>query len=235
MPTYLYRLRKMRPRVIVEGESRKRDRSEITPELKIVVLTLQNEMVDDASTSTSSSVSDVAVDAIDAFGKALGKESFNAPPKASGAQDPKSVDLRLILIHHQLEKKRNRRLNHLLLTYDGRLDNIEALRSHLPAIYRPWAGDIEGLKVQLCSIHEILTRYSILKIEETNPCYGCRHELPGQDEHLECNTGCMHDPTYCPSCITFDSAESSTLGIDEPTTEGLATEGPAAGEPAADN
>ena len=45
--------------------------------------------------------------------------------------------------------------------------------------------------------HEIFIMYNIEIIGKAPNCYGCRHDLGGQRDHMECNTGCLHNSDYC--------------------------------------
>lgn len=57
-------------------------------------------------------------------------------------------------------------------------------------------------------IHETLSEliehsnFKIIKIHKQPDCEGCRLELLGQDAHMMCNTGCLHDVKNCYYCNT---------------------------------
>lgn len=36
-------------------------------------------------------------------------------------------------------------------------------------------------------------------------CYGCINDKLDQLSHMECPTGCLHDPEDCPICISLNS------------------------------
>lgn len=37
-------------------------------------------------------------------------------------------------------------------------------------------------------------------LEKGNKCYGCLYDRMGQNDHMECNSGCLHDPETCIIC-----------------------------------
>lgn len=42
----------------------------------------------------------------------------------------------------------------------------------------------------------------IFQIEKVvlNLCLGCKYDNCGQDDHMDCPTGCLHNPENCSSC-----------------------------------
>lgn len=56
-------------------------------------------------------------------------------------------------------------------------------------------------KDNLATISELSLKYEIVGIYMSSSCYGCRYDRPGQDDHMECDTGCLHDPDLCSWCI----------------------------------
>lgn len=119
-----------------------------------------------------------------------------------------NADMETEIIFHLLKCRRESRFIKLITNFEGELDDTESFQTYLPAIYKPFAADIDRLKEQLCSLYEITNRYHILRIELTSPCYGCRNELPSQYDHMECNTGCLHDPMFCANCpVTVPSPD----------------------------
>lgn len=43
-------------------------------------------------------------------------------------------------------------------------------------------------------------RWWIDSIEPTSDCEGCRYDCPGQRDHMDCPTGCLHDTLTCSLC-----------------------------------
>lgn len=46
---------------------------------------------------------------------------------------------------------------------------------------------------------EVKCEFHLLEIQR--PCIACMNEIMGQDAHLECPNGCLHDPSVCDTCI----------------------------------
>jgi hypothetical protein len=91
-----------------------------------------------------------------------------------------------------LEDKRIHLIDKLLINYHGSKRDIEALRFYLPSQYKEYADDLDRLGKQMVSLYEISEKYSISDIELAPNCYGCLYDLPGQKDHMECPTGCLH-------------------------------------------
>lgn len=123
------------------------------------------------------------------------------------------ADPKMEIIYELLDCKRESRYIKLVTDFGGDFTDVKAFHDFLPPIYRPFASDIPWLKEQLGSLHEMTSRYTILDVKEASPCYGCRNELPSQYDHMECNTGCLHEPMLCRSCPveTPVAEESSSL------------------------
>jgi hypothetical protein len=132
--------------------SRKRDRSDLTPEIKEKTITIEDD------------------------------------------KDPQ-----VAIMHRLLDSKRDNRFYRLVAGYKGDLYDIECLQEYLPAIYKPFADNLDLLKEQLCSLFEIDSMYRVSKVVEVDVCEGCRNNIPGQDGHMECG-GCLHDSTFCTYC-----------------------------------
>jgi len=50
------------------------------------------------------------------------------------------------------------------------------------------------------TLEMIKAKYSLSLIEIAPACYGCRYDRPGQRDHMECSTGCLHNPDICENC-----------------------------------
>lgn len=44
------------------------------------------------------------------------------------------------------------------------------------------------------------------KNDDEKECRGCINLACGQDEHMECPTGCLHDPNDCDICIVMNES-----------------------------
>src|SRR5437868_5013534 len=54
---------------------------------------------------------------------------------------------------------------------------------------------------KLISLDEIRQLFDIELISTDDlKCFGCLNNCSGQDEHMECNTGCLHNSTFCDIC-----------------------------------
>ncbi len=40
----------------------------------------------------------------------------------------------------------------------------------------------------------------VIIVKEGQKCYGCIHDRPGQKDHMECPTGCLHAKEECSMC-----------------------------------
>ena len=100
-----------------------------------------------------------------------------------------------------LEDKRTHRINKLFINFNESRFNTEAVRAYLPSQYKRYAENLDQLKEQMISLYEISQKYIITDIELTPDCYGCLYDSPGQRDHMECPTGCLHDVTKCYTCI----------------------------------
>ena len=41
---------------------------------------------------------------------------------------------------------------------------------------------------------------SFSHVDTSLECYGCLYDRPGQRDHMECPSGCLHSPQYCGEC-----------------------------------
>ena len=91
----------------------------------------------------------------------------------------------------------------LIQNYDGDVSDIKNFRKFLPQHLKRLATDIDKLCENLVTISELATEYDIIGLYMTNACYGCQNDCPGQRDHMECDTGCLHDPQFCEKCRPF--------------------------------
>lgn len=99
-----------------------------------------------------------------------------------------------------LENKRESRLFEIFRDFNGDLDDVASVFAYLPEIYIPYFTDVESFKEQLCSPYEIHEMYAISNIIPAPDCFGCLYDLSGQQEHMECPTGCLHNESTCYEC-----------------------------------
>lgn len=93
----------------------------------------------------------------------------------------------------------------LLLKHTRSLRYKELIsRKELPPQYKPYMHEKQLLKGQLASLYELSERYEVKDIKLAPSCYGCIFERPGQRDHMECNTGCLHDSLLCEVCWEND-------------------------------
>ena len=97
-----------------------------------------------------------------------------------------------------LSQKRERRYLKLLKSFTGNHVDKEQLAHFLDPAYEEYLNDVGRLKEQLCSVYEIVSKYNITEIGLE--CEGCKNGLSGQDEHMSCYGGCLHDPNLCIKC-----------------------------------
>lgn len=78
--------------------------------------------------------------------------------------------------------------------------SAEGLRNHLPPEFRKYANNKQLLKEAMASMYEVSHMYSLSNIELAPQCFGCLNNRPGQRDHMECPTGCLHNKDYCHYC-----------------------------------
>lgn len=110
------------------------------------------------------------------------------------------INVKQAILRELLTNKRESRYYKLMQKYDGNVDDAKALREYLPMRYIPYVDNLDLLKEILASPHEIIQLYEISNIEPAPTCQGCLYDCMGQRDHMECNTGCLHDPIMCGNC-----------------------------------
>jgi len=110
------------------------------------------------------------------------------------------------VLHKELEKIREKRYQKMMKQYPFDEEDSEKVREYVPLIYKRYAKNREQLVRQMCSIYEINCIYSVSNIvvletlETFETCQGCIHQWPGQIDHMECPSGCLHDRSSCDIC-----------------------------------
>ena len=110
------------------------------------------------------------------------------------------ADVRSAILQQLLANKRDKRLKKLINGYNGDTNDLKSFRSYLPEEYRNYAHDLNFLSEQLASLYDITDKYRITDIISISQCRGCVWERMGQKDHMECNTGCLHDSRLCDIC-----------------------------------
>ena len=99
-----------------------------------------------------------------------------------------------------LEELRQVRFKHLMKNYQGDTYDTKAVSDYLPPQYKKYADNLDFLKISMASLYEVSNMYEISDIESAPKCYGCLHNRMGQNDHMECSTGCLHDSDTCLIC-----------------------------------
>lgn len=50
------------------------------------------------------------------------------------------------------------------------------------------------------TIEDVINRYMMIAIERCPDCEGCRCDSKSQQDHYDCNTGCLHVKEKCEIC-----------------------------------
>ena len=109
-------------------------------------------------------------------------------------------DVLSAILYDLLEELRRDRLDRLMKNYNGDVEDAEALRKYLPSEYRILADNLDLLEMSMASLYEVVNMYEISNIEQAPQCYGCLYDRMGQKDHMECDTGCLHDKETCFLC-----------------------------------
>jgi hypothetical protein len=114
--------------------------------------------------------------------------------------ESEGVDTMSAVFQDKLDAKREQRFRNILYDYAGSMDDAEAIRNFLPSEFKNYAENLDTLKAQMASMYEIQANYAFSDIEIAPNCYGCLHDCPGQRDHMECPSGCLHSPDTCFTC-----------------------------------
>ena len=109
-------------------------------------------------------------------------------------------DIQYSVLQQLLSRKRKSRYAKLMKRYYGG-NNVDDIREYLPTNYKHYADNMELLKEQIVSLHEINLTYCISEVKLAPECQGCLYESMGQRDHMDCDTGCLHDKTQCHICL----------------------------------
>ena len=60
--------------------------------------------------------------------------------------------------------------------------------------------DAHRIKSELACRYDVHKKYLITDIKKLSTCDGCVNDSPGQLDHMQCSSGCLHDWTSCESC-----------------------------------
>lgn len=106
------------------------------------------------------------------------------------------------VLHSLLSQKREDRLNKLLALSDTDNNDItvDNIRDRLPTQYQQYADDLDKLKQEMASLYEISQMYKITDVKLAPSCIGCIYDCPGQRDHMECPSGCLHQKEFCLLC-----------------------------------
>lgn len=84
--------------------------------------------------------------------------------------------------------------------FEGDTSNVEKFRNFLPSKLKHLAHDIPRIKTFMTDVSKLSTRYKLISIYTSSACYGCQNDRPGQYDHMECDTGCLHSSDTCSYC-----------------------------------
>lgn len=104
------------------------------------------------------------------------------------------------IIERLLENVRQSRFNSLMSNYKGDINDIDNLKEYLPSRYQDYAYNLNILNDHMATFSEIASKYDISNIQPAPSCHGCLFNRPGQDDHLDCDTGCLHFSPMCTRC-----------------------------------
>jgi len=113
---------------------------------------------------------------------------------------PQGENIMSAIFQDKLLSKRNQRFDKIFREYTGNMEDTLAIHEYLPSELKVFASDHDAMKSQLASVYEILTKYKFTHIELAPDCNGCIYDLPGQSEHMDCISGCLHSPDFCYKC-----------------------------------
>jgi hypothetical protein len=121
-------------------------------------------------------------------------------PTLIPADEPTPAQIEAEIYAYLLADKRASLYAKLMAQYTGSVEDVEALRAYLPDKYKSRAEDPALLEEQLLSESDFRLQVRIWDIATVNGCYGCLYDCLGQDDHMSCQGGCLHDPTICDHC-----------------------------------
>jgi hypothetical protein len=57
-----------------------------------------------------------------------------------------------------------------------------------------------NIQEELVSMADVMNMYNITDLKLESYCHGCVWDRPGQCDHMDCPTGCLHNASQCPLC-----------------------------------
>jgi len=85
------------------------------------------------------------------------------------------------------------------LMYEYLLESLRQKRWEQRKKEHVWVYENYG-KDAMASMYEVVEMFTLFDIELVKQCYGCENNLPGQNEHMDCEGGCLHDANTCKYC-----------------------------------
>lgn len=104
------------------------------------------------------------------------------------------------VLNNILDTEREDRLQRLFVAVTDVTD-VNDLKEYLPPQYQQYANNLTKLKEAMASLYEISQIYEISDVTLAPDCVGCIYDSPGQRDHMECPTGCLHEIQLCTSCM----------------------------------
>ncbi|CAH6419277.1 Hypothetical protein HVR_LOCUS478 [uncultured virus] len=111
-----------------------------------------------------------------------------------------SSNVKQAIIQQLLQDTRQKRFNKFLHNYNDDPSDIIKLKDYLWTEHQQSIDNIDDFIKELASVDDIINKYRIINIEETSLCFGCIYNRMPQTDHMECSTGCLHDPQFCEVC-----------------------------------
>lgn len=101
----------------------------------------------------------------------------------------------------------------IIENYEGNYSDFAAKAKHIENILSINV-DIEGINTdedmmnRAIPIHELKAKFELVFLKEIEGCEGCSYASPGQEAHMSCPNGCLHnsdDCSYCEYSLTSSS------------------------------
>lgn len=100
------------------------------------------------------------------------------------------------IIEDIIKRKQERRYLKLMYDFNNNLEQIIiGYMSNKNDSY-----DAFRIKKELACIYDIHQKYLITDIKKLSNCDGCSNDSPGQLDHMQCSSGCLHDRGSCELC-----------------------------------
>ena len=95
-------------------------------------------------------------------------------------------------------------------TYEGDFNNVKSMIRHIYPLVPHHFEDIITVRQlinKIIPLYKVRIMYDITGIKEIPDCEGCQYDSPGQDNHTDCPSGCLHTSIYCDVCSTSNVNE----------------------------